>query len=54
MNPVRSAVYSPPAPEYPYVAVIFGGAGGVSIAEPFPTREEAEKFIADLAGNLWG
>jgi hypothetical protein len=54
MKAVRSVVYAPPAPEFPYLAVIFGGERGVSISEPFATREEAERFIADLAGNLWG
>jgi hypothetical protein len=54
MQPVRSVVYAPPAPEFPYLAVIFGAERGVAISEPFATREEAERFIANLAGELWG
>ena len=45
MTQTLSAVYSPPSPDLPYIAVILSPEARVIAAHAFPTREAAEGFI---------
>ncbi len=45
MTQTSSAVYNPPSPNLPYVAVILSPERHVIAARAFTTREAAEAFI---------
>lgn len=49
---ITSAVYDPPAPGLPYVAVIFDTSGEVLTARTVPSAAAGEKLIADVMGDL--
>jgi hypothetical protein len=44
---VRTAVYAPPSPNFPYLAVVFVGEENPEVT-PFETVGEAERFLAHV------
>ena len=52
MAGIRAAVYDPPGPGMPYVAVIIGTDGRVLMAEAVPSRERGERILADILNDF--
>jgi hypothetical protein len=41
----KTAIYPPPRPGFPYVAVIFSRDGGVQARHPCASKEDVEAFL---------
>ncbi|HZP64764.1 MAG TPA: hypothetical protein VFB32_00520 [Rudaea sp.] len=52
MDAMRAVVYTPPEGGFPYLAVIFHSDGSVAFTRPFRDREDAQRYVANVAGTL--
>lgn len=51
---IHGAVYSPPGPGLPLVAIVFGPDGEVLVARVTPTVEQGERLIAEVMSGSSG
>jgi hypothetical protein len=47
-----SAVYSPPHPRFPHLAVLFAPTGEVLVLRAVPSMEAGQRFIAEAACEI--
>ncbi len=45
---IVSAVYSPPRPDFPCLAILFGPDGEPLASRSWPTKEDANTFIVEM------
>ena len=51
---LTAAVYDPPAPEFPHIAVVFDPEGKVLAVRPVASIDDGEAAVAELALQLAG